>query len=99
MLFGQVCEVVGRKSLGEFKGERCAGCAEGNGECVIYLEFVKEIYFHENKHDRRHKYDEMLNQENNNQDGMSCILRTHMERNKNPICEHGMEAKRENKDT
>ena len=31
----------------------------------------KERYFHENEHDGRHKYDEILNQDNDNQDGMS----------------------------
>jgi len=41
----------------------------------------------------------MLNQDNDNQDEMSYILRTHMKKNENPICEHGMDAKRENKDT
>jgi hypothetical protein len=42
----------------------------------------------------------MLNQENDNQDGMSYILRTHMEKNRNPICEHGMDKKKKgNKDT
>jgi hypothetical protein len=40
----------------------------------------------------------MLNQNNHNQDEMSYVLRTHMEKNENPICEHGMDAKRENKD-
>jgi len=58
----------------------------------------KERYFHENKHDGRHRYDDMLNQENDNQDEISYILRTHMEKNGNPICEHGMNAKRKNKD-
>jgi hypothetical protein len=55
----------------------------------------KERYFQ----DGRHKYDEKLNQDNNNQDEMSYILRTHMEKNGNPIYEHGMDAKRENKGT
>jgi hypothetical protein len=30
---------------------------------------------------------------------MNYTLRTHMERNGNPICEHDMDAKRRNKDT
>ena len=30
---------------------------------------------------------------------MSYILRTHMEKKENPISEHGMDAKRENKGT
>jgi len=55
----------------------------------------KERCFHENEHDWRHKYDEMLNQDNDNQDEMSYILRTHMEKNGNPICEHGMDEKME----
>ena len=59
----------------------------------------KERYFYKNEHDGRHKYDEMLNQDNDNQDEMSYILRTHMENNRNPICEHGMDPERENKDT
>jgi hypothetical protein len=59
----------------------------------------KKRHFHENKHDRRHKYDKKLNQDNDNQDEMSYILKTHTEKNKNPICEHGMDAKRENKGT
>jgi hypothetical protein len=41
----------------------------------------------------------MLNQDNDNQDEMSYTLRTHMERNKNLICEHDIDAKRGNKDT
>jgi len=40
-----------------------------------------------------------LNQDNDNQDEMSYILRTHMKKNGHPICEHGMDAKRENKGT
>jgi hypothetical protein len=59
----------------------------------------KERQFHENKHDGRHKYDKKLNQGNNNQDEMSYNLRTHMVKNGNPICEHGMDARKENKDT
>jgi len=45
----------------------------------------KEIYFHENEHDGRHKYDEMLNQESDNQDEMSYTLRTYIERNENTL--------------
>jgi hypothetical protein len=41
----------------------------------------------------------MLNQDNDNQDEMSYTLRTKMGRNENPICEHDMDAKGENKDT
>jgi hypothetical protein len=41
----------------------------------------------------------MLNQDSDNQDEMSYTLRTHMERNENPICEHDKDAKGENKDT
>ena len=59
----------------------------------------KERYFHENKHDERHKYDDKLNQDNDKQDEMSYILRTHVVKNGNPICEHGMDTIRENKDT
>ena len=59
----------------------------------------KERYFYENEHDERHKYDEMLNQDNNNQDGMSYILRTHMERTRNLIYKHDMDAKKGNRDT
>jgi len=67
---------------------------------VLYVQNSQnEKHFHENKYDRRHKYDEMLNQDNDNQDRMSYIIRTHMERNKYPICEHGMDTKKENKDT
>jgi hypothetical protein len=58
-----------------------------------------EKHFHENEHDGRHKYDEKQNEDNDNQDEMSYILRTHMENNENPICELGMDAKRENKGT
>ena len=42
----------------------------------------KERYFHKNEHDGIHKYDEMLNQDNDNQDEMSYILRTHGEEQK-----------------
>ena len=59
----------------------------------------KETYFHENKHDSRHKYYEILNQDNDNQDGMSYNLKTHKEKTKNQIYEHDMDTKRENKDT
>jgi len=59
----------------------------------------KERQFHENEHDRRHKYDEILNQDNNNQDGMSYNLKKHKEKTRNLIYEHDMDAKRGNKDT
>jgi hypothetical protein len=59
----------------------------------------KERQFHENEHDGRHKYDEILNQDNDNQDGMSYSLKTHKEKTRNLICEHDMDAKRGNKDT
>jgi len=59
----------------------------------------KKRHLHENEHNRRHKYVEMLNQDSDNQDEMSYTLRTHMERNENPICEHDKDAKGENKDT
>jgi hypothetical protein len=72
---------------------------EGTGECVTCLNSQKERHFHENKHDKRHKYDEILNQDNNNQNGMSYILRTHMEKTGNLIFEHDMDAKKGNKDT
>ena len=40
--------------------------------CVLFVQSSqKERYFHENEHDRRHKYDEKLNQDNNNQDEIS----------------------------
>jgi hypothetical protein len=58
----------------------------------------KERRLHENEHDERHKYVEMLNQDSDNQEEMSYTLRTHMERNINPICEHDIDAKRGNKD-
>ena len=59
----------------------------------------KERQFHENEHDGRHKYDEILNQDNDNQDEMSYNLKTHKEKTRNLICEHDMDAKRGNKDT
>jgi hypothetical protein len=59
----------------------------------------KERQFHENEHDGRNKYEEILNQDNDNQDGMSYSLKTHKEKTGNLICEHDMVAKRENKDT
>jgi hypothetical protein len=59
----------------------------------------KERQFHENKHDGRHKYDEILNQDNDNQDGMNYSLKTHKEKTGNLICEHDMDAKRGTKDT
>jgi hypothetical protein len=59
----------------------------------------KERQFHENEHDGRNKYDEILNQDNDNQHGMSYSLKTHKEKTRNLICEHAMDAKRGNKDT
>jgi len=59
----------------------------------------KERQFHENEHDRRHKYDEILNEDNDNQDGMSYSLKKHREKTENVICENDMDTKRENKDT
>jgi hypothetical protein len=59
----------------------------------------KERQFHKNELDGRHKYDEILNQNNDNQDGMSYSLKTHKEKTRNLICEHDMDAKRGNKDT
>ena len=41
----------------------------------------------------------MLNKDNDSQDEMSYTLRPHMERNRYPICERAMDAKRGNKDT
>jgi len=57
----------------------------------------KERQFHENEHDGRHKYDEILNQDNDNQDGMSYSLKTHKEKTENLIYEHDMDAKGETK--
>ena len=54
---------------------------------------------HENKHDKRHKHNQTLNQDINNQDGTSYNLKTHKEKIVNPIYEHDMDAKIENKDT
>jgi hypothetical protein len=48
----------------------------------------KERHFHENEHDERYKYDEILNQENDNQDGMSYNLKTHKEHR----CKYAVEA-------
>jgi hypothetical protein len=48
----------------------------------------KERQFHENEHDGRHKYDEILNQDNDNQDGMSYNLKTHKEHR----CKYAVEA-------
>ena len=61
--------------------------------------FQKERHFHENQHDGRHKYDEILNQDNDNQDGMSYNLKTHKKKTRNLIYEHDMDAKKGNKDT
>jgi len=54
----------------------------------------KKRHFYENEYDGRHKYDEILNQDNNNQDGMSYSLKTHKEKTRNLIYEHDMDAKR-----
>jgi len=59
----------------------------------------KERHVHENEHDGRHKYNEILNQDNNNQDGMSYSLKTHKEKTGNLIYEHDIDAERGNKDT
>ena len=59
----------------------------------------KERHFNENEHDGRYKYDETLNQDNDNQDGMSYSLKTHKEKTRNLIYEHDMDAKGGNKDT
>jgi hypothetical protein len=45
----------------------------------------KKRHFHENEHDGRHKYDEKLNQDNDNQDEMGYILRTHSEEQKSNL--------------
>jgi hypothetical protein len=37
----------------------------------------KERYFHENEHNGRYKYEQILSQDNDNQDGMSYNLKTH----------------------
>jgi hypothetical protein len=58
-----------------------------------------ETHFHENEYDGRYIYVEMLNQDNDNQNERNHILRTHMERNGNPTYEHGMDTKKENRDT
>jgi len=55
----------------------------------------KEKHLPKNKQDARHKYVEMLNQDNNNQDEKRYILKTHMERNENLTCEHDIDAKKE----
>ena len=58
-----------------------------------------ETHFHENEHDGRRIYIETLNQNNDNQDKRNYSLRTHMEMNGNPTYEHGMDVKKESKDT
>ena len=60
---------------------------------------LKETHLHENKHDERHRYVEMLSQDNDNQEEKSNILRTHVERNENLTYVHDMDAKKKNKDT
>jgi len=59
----------------------------------------KERHFHENEHDGSHKYNEILNQDNDNQDRMSYSLKTHKEKTGNLIYEHDMDTKMGNKDT
>ena len=59
----------------------------------------KERHVHENEHDGRHKYNEILNQDNDNQDGMSYSLKTHKEKTGNLIYEHDIDTERGNKDT
>jgi hypothetical protein len=59
----------------------------------------KETHLHENKHDKRHKYVETLNQDNDNPNEKNYILRTYMEMNENPTYEHDMDGKKRNKDT
>ena len=59
----------------------------------------KETHLHEKKHDRKHKYIETLNQDNDNQGERNYFLRTHMEMNKNPTYEHDMDVKKKSKDT
>jgi len=58
-----------------------------------------ETHFYKNEHDGRHIYIETLNQDNDNQDERNYTLRTHMEMNGNPTYEHGIDAKKKNKDT
>jgi hypothetical protein len=41
----------------------------------------------------------MINQDNDNQDERNYTLRTHIEMNRNPTYEHGMDIKKENRDT
>ena len=53
----------------------------------------KETHLHENKHDGRHIYVEMLNRDNDNQNERNYNLRTHMEMNGNPTYKHDMDAK------
>ena len=60
---------------------------------------LKETHLHENKHDERHRYVEMLSQDNDNQNKKNYILREHIERNENPTYEHDMDIKKENTDT
>jgi ankyrin repeat protein len=59
----------------------------------------KETHLHENKRNGRHKYVEMLNQDNDNQNERNYILSKNMEMNGNPTYKHGMDAKKKNKDT
>ena len=61
--------------------------------------FEKERHIHENKHDGRHRHDQTLNQDTDNQDETSYSLKTHKEKTENLIYEHDMDVKMENKDT
>ena len=68
-------------------------------ELLPVLTSYKERQFHENEHDERHRHDQTLNQDTNNQDETSYNLKTHKEKTENLIYEHDMDAKIENKDT
>jgi hypothetical protein len=68
------------------------------GELFVQI-LQKETHLHENEHDERHIYVEMLNRDDDNQDESNYNLRTHKEMNRNPTYEYGMNKKIENKDT
>ena len=55
--------------------------------------------FYENEHDGRHRHDQTLNQDIDNQDETSYSLKTHKEKTENLIYEHDIDVKMENKDT
>jgi hypothetical protein len=57
----------------------------------------KKTHLHENKHDGRYKYVEMLNQNIDNQGERNYILRTHMKMNENSTYEHDMDVKKKKK--